>query len=67
MGPKEQAKVCLTKFAESVMTGYRQRIFGAIDERIKEVKAKAVRNEFMLPFTDGLEEAKSVIENLNKE
>jgi len=63
---KEETKVCLQKFAEGVMLGYRRRIFEAIDARIKERKELGAipLTESQLSCLRGLMEAKEIIKRL---
>lgn len=65
---KEATRVCLQKFAEGVMVGYRWRIFEAIDKRIKEIEKPPETLVEMLAFDEnfihGLKEAKMIIKNL---
>lgn len=66
--PEERTKICLQKFAEGVMLGYRIRIFEAIDKRIKEIENPPETLAEMLTFDknfiNGLKSAKTIIENL---
>lgn len=61
---KERAKICLRKFADGVMLGYRIRIFKAIDEVIEEVKTRTLKCSAQTDYINGLKEAKNIIEKL---
>lgn len=61
---KEATRVCLQKFAEGVMLGYRNRIFEAIDGRVREIKTRTSATSAQTSYIIGLKEAKTIIENL---
>ncbi len=66
---KEQTKLCLQRFAEGVMLGYRMRIFEAIDAKVRKIESKPFLTGFLAgevkSYINGLKSAKTIIEKLN--
>lgn len=66
---REATKVCLQRFAEGVMLGYRQRIFEAIDAKVRKIESKPFLTGFLTgevkSYVNGLNAVKSIIQNLD--
>lgn len=66
---KERTKLCLQRFAEGVMLGYRQRIFEAIDAKVRKVESKPFLTGFLAgevkSYVNGLKSAKTIIQQLD--
>ena len=68
VGPevKEATRVCLQKFAEGIMLGYRKRIFEAIDAKIQSIEDKVAITGEVNSYINGLNAVKTIIRKLDR-
>lgn len=66
---QEQTKICLQRFAEGVMFGYRKRIFEAIDAKVQKIESKPFLTGFLIgevkSYVNGLDAVKTIIQQLD--